>query len=146
MTEHRSVDPDTGGVKGVKPARFDLVPAGPMVQVATHYGLGAAKYEDRNWERGYAWSKSYAALQRHAHAFWSGENDDPETGSPHMAAVVFHALALLEFTNTHPSKDDRPRSVHPRCEARDRWIGEQCQGIPGHVGQHQGTGYRWTAR
>jgi len=88
----------TGGEKGVKPARFDLIPTGPLATLATHYGLGAAKYADNNWARGYKWSNSYAALQRHANAFWSGEEVDEESGSPHLAAVAFHAFSLLHFS------------------------------------------------
>ena len=107
--EVRTVNPVTGGEKGVKLARFDLLPASPLWQVAEHYGKGAEKYEDRNWERGYEWSKSFQALMRHAWSFWNGETHDPETGSHHMAAVVFHAFALMEFTETHPELDDRPR-------------------------------------
>lgn len=107
--ERRVVDPDTGGEKGTKLARFDLIPAAALWQVAEHYGRGAAKYSDRNWELGYAWSLSYGALCRHLYAWWGGEDIDPETGSHHLAAVTFHALALLTFTDTHPSKDDRPQ-------------------------------------
>lgn len=107
-TEERVVNPETGGAKGKKLARFDLLPAGPLTQVAEHYGKGAAKYADRNWERGYDWSLSFAALQRHAWAFWQGEDFDPETGSHHLAGVAFHALALLEFGRTHRELDDRP--------------------------------------
>lgn len=102
------VDPDTGGAKEQKLARFDLIPAEPLWHVARQYGIGAQKYADRNWEKGYAWSLSFAAMQRHAWAFWAGEDLDPETGAPHLAAVVFHAFALLEFAVTHREKDDRP--------------------------------------
>ena len=98
----------TGGAKGSKPARFDLIPTRPWWAVAELFGYGTRKYEDRNWERGYDWSLSYAALQRHANLFWSREDDDPETGLPHLAAVVFHALALMEYARTHPEFDDRP--------------------------------------
>lgn len=105
--EIRTVDPDTGAEKGSKLERFDLIPAGPMRAVARHYGKGAEKYESRNWEKGYAYSLSYAAMQRHLHQYWQGEDIDEETGSPHLAAVVFHALAMMEFSNTHPEKDDR---------------------------------------
>lgn len=108
MTSEVRTVSSTGGEKGVKLARFDLLPAGPLSTVAEHYGKGASKYEARNWERGYEWSKSFGALMRHAWAFWGGEDIDVETGSPHMAAVVFHALALLEFAGTHPEFDDRP--------------------------------------
>lgn len=106
--ETRITVSSTGGVKGVKLARFDLIPAGPLWRVAEHYGHGALKYEDRNWERGYEWSKSFGALQRHAWAFWAGEDVDTETGSHHLAAVAFHALALIEFGVKHPDFDDRP--------------------------------------
>ena len=46
---------------------------------------------------------------RHATQFWSGEDIDEETGSHHMAAVAFHALALLEYAESHPDFDDRYR-------------------------------------
>jgi hypothetical protein len=106
--EVRIVNPNTGGEKGQKLERFDLLPIRPLRIIAKHFGVGASKYEERNWERGYDWSLSYAALQRHAHLFWGGEDNDPETGTPHMAAVVFHAMALMEFAFTHPELDDRP--------------------------------------
>jgi hypothetical protein len=107
--EVRVVDPDTGGEKGSKLERFDLLPVYPLEVTARHYGRGALKYADRNWERGYAWSLSFAAMMRHAWAFWRGEDIDAETGSPHLAAVVFHAFALMEYGQTHPEKDDRPK-------------------------------------
>lgn len=109
LGEVRVVDPTTGGEKGTKPQRFDLLPWDALDQVAAHYGVGAAKYADHNWRRGYAWSLSIAALSRHLSAFVQGEDFDRETGSPHMAAVAFHALALLTFMREHPQLDDRYR-------------------------------------
>ncbi len=106
--EHRVKDPDTGGEKGSKLARFDLIPTEPLTKLAEHYGAGAEKYEDRNWERGYDWSLSYAALQRHLISWWGGEDIDEETKSNHLVAVIWHAFALLEYTETHPEKDNRP--------------------------------------
>jgi hypothetical protein len=105
--ELKTIDPDTGAEKGMKIERFDLIPSRPLAAVARHYGVGAEKYADHNWRYKYAWSKSYAALQRHANAFWDGEDIDKETGSNHMAAVAFHALALLEYCETNQEKDDR---------------------------------------
>ncbi|ASR83430.1 hypothetical protein SEA_CHRISTIAN_47 [Arthrobacter phage Christian] len=104
--EVRSVS-STGAEKGVKEARFDLIPVGPLEQLAIHFGRGAQKYEPHNWRKGYELSKGYAALQRHANAWWAGENLDPEMGTSHLAAVAFHALALLELSETHPEMDDR---------------------------------------
>lgn len=101
----------TGGAKGTKRARFDLIPAGAMETVATHFGNGALKYADHNWRRGYAWSSAYAAMQRHLHAFWGGEDfdTDPTTGevSPHLAAVAFYSLVLLTFMDEQREYDDR---------------------------------------
>lgn len=105
-TEIRSVS-RTGGEKGVKLERFDLIPVEALTKLAIHYGIGAEKYADNQWRKGYEWSKSYAALQRHVNAFWGGEDIDPETGSPHMAAVAWHALTLLTFMEEHPDFDDR---------------------------------------
>lgn len=115
--EVRSVSA-TGAEKGVKLARHDLVPVRPLQILAEHYGLGSLKYDDRNWEKGYEWSKSYASLQRHLLAFWSGEDIDAETGSPHMAAAAWHCFTLLEFMLTHPKYDDRPRAGAGAARAR----------------------------
>ena len=106
-TERRTVS-STGGEKGSKLARYDLIPAGPLHTLAELYGKGADKYEDRNWERGYEWSLSFAALNRHLWLFWQGVNIDAETGLPHLAAVAWHAFALMEWVNTHPEFDNRP--------------------------------------
>ena len=97
----------TGGEKGVKPARFDLLPVGPLTVVAELYAAGAVKYDDHNWRKGYEWSKSYAALMRHITQFWDGEDHDQETGLPHVASVVFHAFSLLEGMEHHRDFDDR---------------------------------------
>ncbi len=107
-TEIRVTNEATGGQKGQKLARFDLIPVEPLTRLAEHYGKGAAKYYPRNWEQGYDWSLSYGALMRHLTAWWGGEENDPELGSNHLDAVMFHAMALREFTNTHPELDDRP--------------------------------------
>lgn len=98
---------ETGAEKGSKLARFDLIPAGPLIELAEHFGRGAKKYADRNWEAGYDWSLSFAALQRHAWAFWNGEDLDPETGTKHIIAVAWHALALAQFMDQHPDFDNR---------------------------------------
>lgn len=98
----------TGGEKGVKLARFDLIPPAPLFALAEHYGRGASKYDDHQWRKGYEWSKAFAAMMRHAWAFWGGEDLDPDSGSPHLAAVAWHAFALLQYTVDHPEHDDRP--------------------------------------
>lgn len=134
MPEER-VTSSTGGQKGIKLARFDLIPAGPLMELAEHYGKGARKYADHQWRKGYEWSKSIAAIGRHYTDFMMGKDydvcsNDPEgcayvtaegepfepiepdtcynhTGSHHMAAVAWHAFVLLEFKDSYPQHDDR---------------------------------------
>lgn len=106
--EVRVVNSQTGGQKGSKKARFDLIPGQALTELAEHYGAGSEKYEDRNWELGYNWSLSFAALMRHAWQFWNGEDLDEETGSKHMIAVAWHALALAHFMDHMKDLDDRP--------------------------------------
>jgi hypothetical protein len=106
-------DETTGGQKGDKPARYDLIPAYPLDCVARAYGMGAKKYAEHNWRKGYKWSLSFAALMRHAWAFWRGEDTDPESGLPHLAHAAFHCLSLMEFTETHPKLDDRVKRMEP---------------------------------
>lgn len=95
--ETRVVDPTTGGEKGSKPARFSLIPREFLWALAEHYGRGAKKYEDRNWERGYRWYLSLDACERHLNQFLLGERYDEETGSHHLVAAAWHLIALYVF-------------------------------------------------
>jgi hypothetical protein len=109
-TETTMVESSSGGRKGQKMERYDLVPPEAMRMVARHYGLGASKYSDHNWRKGYAWSLAFGAMMRHAWAFWGGEDTDQESGSPHMAAVAFHAMTLLTYMEMQRKFDDRPNA------------------------------------
>lgn len=106
-SEQRMTDATTGGQKGIKLARFDLVPARALWALAEVYGKGAVKYEDDNWRRGYPWRWSFGALMRHAWAWFRGEDNDPESGLPHLAHAAWHCFTLMEFGRLHPDKDDR---------------------------------------
>lgn len=113
----------TGAMKGTKEARMDLVPAGPLWELAVLYGRGQEKYPDHvagapNWKRGYEWSKTYQALLRHANLFWMGEDHDPEMGVKHLICVAWHALNGAWFMENRPQFDDRPTSVEP-----ERYLG-----------------------
>lgn len=92
---------------GEKP-RFDLLPPEALALVSQILTFGAKKYSPWNWARGLDWSRLYAAAQRHMNAFWGGEDNDPETGLPHLG----HALCCLLFLTVHQvrglGKDDRP--------------------------------------
>jgi hypothetical protein len=124
----------TGGQKGVKLSRHDLIPVKSLQLLAEHFGKGAKKYDAHNWRRGYEWSKSYNAMRRHMDAFWAGYeldvcSNEPDaclhehsekglwagepdtcwnhTGSHHIVAVMWHATVLLEIIERYPDYDDR---------------------------------------
>lgn len=99
----------TGGQKGVKPERVDLIPPEFLLMLGRVFNAGAEKYDDHNYLKGFEWSKSYAALQRHMLAFWSGEDNDPETGQPHLGHAAFHCAALFMFTEHDLGTDDRKK-------------------------------------
>lgn len=121
--EVRSVSA-TGGEKGVKVQAYDRISAIGLTELAKLYGVGAGKYADHNFRRGYEWSKSYASLQRHANLFWSGEDIDQEMNIVHMSPVAWHAIALTEFLFVHPDFDDRPIRTALRWEGTKEQIGE----------------------
>jgi hypothetical protein len=100
-------DPKTGGQKGQKLARFDLVPGEPLWELAEVYGRGAKKYADDNWRKGYSWKLSFGALNRHLWSWWHGEKRD-EMGNHHLTQVAWHAFTLFWFEMFGKGTDDRP--------------------------------------
>lgn len=104
--EVRVTDPETGGQKGSKLATFSLIPSDLLYALAEHYGKGMNKYSARNWEKGYKWSLSLDAAQRHLHTWILGEDDDPETGSSHLVASIWHLIALWWFHRHRKGTDD----------------------------------------
>lgn len=106
-TEIRVTDPVTGGQKGQKLERFDLIPVEPMMELARVYGRGSKKYSDNNWRKGYSWRLSFGAMMRHAWLWWWGQDRD-EDGNHHLACVQWHCCTLATFARIFPQGDDRP--------------------------------------
>jgi hypothetical protein len=87
--------------------RFDLISVAALEDLAAVYTYGVGKYSANNWRKGFPWSRIFAALMRHAWAFWRGEDLDPESGLPHLAHCAWQCFTLLEFMRTYPELDDR---------------------------------------
>lgn len=120
----------TGGMKGVKPERYSLIPVEALASIARLYAFGAVKYAAHNWRKGYEWSKSYDSLFRHASASLAGEDYDEETGEPHLAGVVFHAFTLMCYLFDYEQYghfDDRYKAdaIESQFEGSDEEIAEQ---------------------
>jgi len=106
--EARVVDPVTGGAKGSKPCQMGALDPVGLEQMGLVAGMGAQKYDRFNFLRGYKWSLSIDALYRHLLSFLAGEDNDPESGLPHMAHAAWHAHALTGFLKRGIGTDDRP--------------------------------------
>jgi hypothetical protein len=86
---------------------WHLLPSDAVEEILKVLAFGAAKYEPRNWEKGMAWSRPFAALMRHMWAWWRGEKADPETGLSHLAHAGCCLLFLLAYEQRKIGKDDR---------------------------------------
>jgi hypothetical protein len=87
--------------------RVDLLDPAALTEVAKVLTFGAKKYGEHNWTHGMAWHRPFAALLRHAWAFWRGEDNDPETGLSHMAHACCCAMFLLNYHMLKKGSDDR---------------------------------------
>lgn len=102
--------------------RYDRIPPDALRQLARHFGVGAKKYDDDNWTRGYDWRLTFAAANRHAEQWRAGETHDPETGSHHLIAFAWHMLVLDEFTRINRGGDTRYcTKVRRWLDAEKRW-------------------------
>lgn len=86
------------GVKydGEKP-RYDLIPPLALDEIVRALTYGAQKYDDDNWRLVEDGRRRYfAAMMRHAWAYWRGEVYDPETGIHHLAHAACNLLFILD--------------------------------------------------
>jgi hypothetical protein len=111
MTETSARKNDNGKL------RWDLLPQSLWYLVHV-FTMGAKKYDDWNWRKGFAWSRVFAALMRHAWAWWWGEEYDQEDGQRHLASVAWCALVLLEFEDYGLGKNDRVYPVNKGMNPR----------------------------
>lgn len=90
-------------------SRYDLISPLALEQLARVLTYGAAKYNDRNWEKGIAYSRVFAAIMRHLWAWMRGEDTDPESKLPHLAHAMCGCHFLLHFVESkRTGLDDRP--------------------------------------
>lgn len=92
---------------------LDLIPWDAVLGAAQVFGFGATKYAPYNW-RGLSKSRLFAAAFRHLIAYWTGEDNDPETGMPH----TWHALCCVMMLASRHTRDDRPLDEDALHEAQ----------------------------
>lgn len=91
---------------GGKP-RMDLIAPEMLTATANVLAFGAAKYDERNWERGMSWGRCFGAMMRHMWAWWGGEKADAETGFSHLWHAAACLMFLIAYEERQIGTDDR---------------------------------------
>lgn len=91
--------------------RYDIVHPIALEGLVKVLTFGAEKYDksynERNWEKGMAWSKVIASLKRHLAAIEKGEDYDQETKELHANHLQANAHFLSAYYSIYPQGDDR---------------------------------------
>ncbi len=78
--------------------RFDLIPPEVEKAMATILTFGAKKYGANCWQTLDDFKNRFtAALMRHLNAWRSGEEDDPESGYPHLWHIACNVAFLIWY-------------------------------------------------
>lgn len=106
-----------GGKKdsqGLNKAPWHLLPFDALGAVVTVMWYGARKYEDRNWEKGMAYSDVFGGVMRHLSDWWNktdhgkGPGKDKDTGYSELWHAATGLLFLVTYELRGKGKDDRP--------------------------------------
>jgi hypothetical protein len=87
---------------------FSLLPLNTLEDEVRVWMYGKNKYAAWNWAKGMPWSVPYACLLRHLAAWQRGEENDPESGLPHLAHAACNLRMLTLYASTYKDGDDRP--------------------------------------
>ena len=79
-------------------------------QIARVFEYGRAKYAAWNWAKGMAWTVPMASATRHLLAALHGEENDAESGLPHVGHFGCNMIMLLHYASYYHAGDDRPGS------------------------------------
>lgn len=83
-------------------------------EVARVLEFGKDRYGLMNWAKGLSYLRVVDAIKRHIAAFETGQDDDPETGMPHMAHMASCAMFLCHYLrNKRADLDDRLFKIPP---------------------------------
>lgn len=77
--------------------QLELIPPEWIWALGMVLTRGAAKYEERNWEKGMKWSFVFGSMMRHMLKLACGEMYDPETGCHHAAHIAWNGLAYMSY-------------------------------------------------
>ena len=89
--------------------RWDLLPWEELSQLTEVFAHGAAKYVDDNWRAGdgMVHSRDFGSAMRHLTSFMAGEDNDPESGLPHLLHAAAQCMMMSHNVRHKPKADDR---------------------------------------
>jgi len=101
------------GIKDVDgKVMMHLLCPGHLVDMARVRQFGTEKYQSPwGWTEGDTWSNFYDAAIRHLFAWVAGEDNDPESGLPHIAHAAVSLMFIAEFERMGKGLDNRPRGL-----------------------------------
>jgi hypothetical protein len=113
-------------VGGMNKVPLHLVPPRALAHVAMGYADGGMKYQPYNWHREpISASVYYGAALRHIHAWWSREDNAPDSNVHHLAHAACCLLMLLDTMDTGWLNDNRPAPIGEEfSDLLDRLAGE----------------------
>lgn len=94
---------------GLKKQPYRHIPPVAIAAEGRVMAGGADKYGSFNWgEAGVVASVYYDAIKRHLEAWWTGQNNDSDSGESHLAHIRACAGILIDCTTLGNMEDDRP--------------------------------------
>lgn len=95
---------------------WELLPYDALREVVKVLRFGSSKYQARNWEKGFDYSRPLGAAMRHLFGddnhkgWWHGDEVDMETKTSHLTNAVCELLFLLAFeVRRMKGLDNRPK-------------------------------------
>jgi hypothetical protein len=88
---------------GTEHCRYDLISPHALERIAMTYAEGAAKYGDRNWEKGMPICDLMNHALSHIANYLKGED---QGGEDHLAHAAWNLMAIMHFEAVKP---ERPR-------------------------------------
>jgi hypothetical protein len=88
--------------------RLSLIPMVTLYDEARVWEYGQKKYKAWNWAKGMDWSVPFECAMRHMAKWQAGEENDEESGLPHLAHAMCNLRMLTLYSKTFKEGDDRP--------------------------------------
>lgn len=87
---------------------YTLVQPAMVKAISESMGFGAKKYGRDNYRLGgFSNMRLTASLLRHVFAYIGGEDNDPESGLPHLSHMAANVQMLVTLTDDGTLKDER---------------------------------------